>query len=181
MQPALFARPCSRALSFAIVFLSCFALHSQTQTARIGDRLRSLNRQLSETSLRAPDAERLLTERTGSLYALIDSDPAAALSLALPERTAAMLRAILPGRVDLLESIGEWQGAASAVVEDDYERHVSRTRWQFRIPEGRARLYFVGPPPALPCERTVKVKGLRLRDRIVAERATLVAAAAEAA
>jgi hypothetical protein len=136
------------------------------QTAGVPDRLRSFNRQLSENTLTARDAEQILSGRAQALYSLMESDPAEAVAAALPTRDIARLRGMVPGRPELLETSGEWRGPAIALLED------SRTRWRITIAGASLELFLSGAPPRLDCERELQVSGMRLGDRLAASTAT---------
>jgi M6 family metalloprotease-like protein len=96
--------------------------------------------------------------RTEALYALMAVDPAGAARSAEPE-----LR-------------GEWQGHVVAVIEDDLRHNRQHTRYRAHIGNSDYELYFAGPAPELACNRVFRIGGVRLRDRMVAETATPVAA-----
>ena len=148
------------------------------QPANTADRVRNLSRILVETRPGTVEAAQILRERSEALYKLMDSDPALALSLALPPDRTEELKQSLPPDTDLVESSGEWRGPAIAVVEDDFGRGRSRIRWNIRLSGQLVELYFADRPPALSCERELQVRGIRLRGRLVAGWTAVVDAAA---
>ena len=169
---------CAVCLPLAAGLLLSIGSGLHAQTTGVAERLGDWNRQITESDLGAEDARRILSERANSLYFLIQSDPASALGLALPDGEIARLRSAAGGRPELLETRGEWQGRAIAIVDDDLQRHVSRTRWRIQLEGGPVEVYFAGARPALTCEHEVKVAGVRLGDRLVAENATVTTHAA---
>ena len=100
--------------------------------------------------------------RAEALYALMPVNPAEAARSAGPE-----LR-------------GHWQGHIVAVIEDDLRHNRQQTRYRARIGAADFELYFAGQPPALACNRDYLIGGVHLRDRMIAETATPVAAVASA-
>jgi M6 family metalloprotease-like protein len=169
---------CAAGLSLAASLLCSVGLLLNAQTSDAIGRLRDWNRRLTAGSLSTADAASILRQRARSLYTLIRSDPAAALSVALPQEQIDAVGNSGAATADLLEIRGEWQGPAVAVIEDDFQHGVSRTRWRIRIEGAPVEVYFAGASPTLQCEHEVKVSGVRLGGRIAAATATVLAATA---
>jgi hypothetical protein len=96
--------------------------------------------------------------RAEALYALMPQNPAEA------ARSAGS------------ELHGQWQGRILAIVEDDLRHGRQNTRYRARIGASDFELYFAGQPPALACDREYRIGGVQVRNRMVAETATPVAA-----
>ena len=94
---------------------------------------------------------------------LIASNPSQALPAVLPEDAARRLREIAPSAA--IESVGEWEGTAEAIIEDDFANRRSRTHWYLRTPTGRAEMFFAGRSPRVPGSR-VRIKGVQSGNRI---------------
>ncbi len=135
------------------------------QQAPVAERVRDANRRVTQGSTEP----RMLSERAEALYQLMESDPKAALTLALPEERQAELRRSLPANSALVERSGQWTGPVQALVEDDFQNHRSRTRWFLQAGTERLELYFAGPAPEITCEREFRVAGFRLQDRMVVD------------
>jgi M6 family metalloprotease-like protein len=93
-----------------------------------------------------------------ALYSLMASNPAEAARQARPEFR------------------GMWQGRIGAIVADDLRHGRSSTRYRAYLAGSAFDLYFAGPAPALDCGREFRISGVKVRDRVVAEVATPVAA-----
>jgi M6 family metalloprotease-like protein len=98
-----------------------------------------------------PLTPREATRRAGLLRELIAADPARALQLAA------------------LEQRTDFTGIPEATVEDDFERHSTRTRWVLRTPSGETvELHFATGARPQDCTREIRVTGIRVEDRIAA-------------
>jgi hypothetical protein len=98
----------------------------------------------------------------------MESDPRAAISLALPAGEAARLSSILPGTVNQIEFRSEWQGSITVIVEDDFGRHTSRTRFWMETGGERVEVHFTDNPVGLTSGEIVKARGIRLENQIAA-------------
>jgi M6 family metalloprotease-like protein/uncharacterized repeat protein (TIGR01451 family) len=130
-----------------------------------------LNQALASIAARPANSvqlQQLLSQRATLFSALIVSDPAAAVSLALPQDLAQQFKADAPAGA--LESRGEWQGRMEATVADDFEHHRSQTRWYLGSDEGKIEL-FLGNHPAPPLGEPAAVRGVRMGDRLAVESA----------
>ena len=105
----------------------------------------------------------VLKTRASLLSQLMVADPAMAAELALPADIAERLRASVPP--DTLETAGQWTGTLQMVIEDDFERHRSRTRWMLSTAE---RIYEVVSPelPKWRSGTSVRISGVALGGRI---------------
>jgi len=143
------------------------------------DQIAALNAELSAApsgSANPGQARQLLNRRAALLADLIASDPAKALTLALPQEVAGRLGA--DPYSGAIEVHGEWAGAAEAIVEDGRHGRSGRTLWYLHTSQGPLELYFAGQSPSQP-HAAVSVRGMRSANRVaVAEIATQSAASA---
>ena len=161
------ARSIGLAVSFAVFALLAFA---QAPDAR--SRAESLTSRIRQ-SIGGRNLPELLRERAVLLSELMESDPQAALSLALtPEERAGMLEAA-PDAADAIETMGQWSGTLEVAVADDFEHHRSRRTHRLRTASRLLDLSFADSPPASSCGQQLDVDGLRLGDRVVAQGAVV--------
>ena len=116
----------------------------------------------------ALSALELARGRAEALVALIRDAPARALEAALPAEALDELRARNPELAPHLESRGEWEGAASLLVADDFERGRS---WEFHLletPQGGA-LEAYGVSVGRGAGGRMRVSGIALRGRIAVQ------------
>ncbi len=157
-----------RRCSFAVCVLLYSGLPLIAQTELHVERLRQLNGEVRRPGMNQAGLARVLADRAGALRTLIESDPRAAVSLALPSDEIERLNRALPGRGELLETRGEWRGPVIAGVEDDFQNRASRTRWEMKAGGRSVQLHFADAPPLLACEREMAVSGIRLGDHVAA-------------
>lgn len=130
----------------------------------------------------AADADAALARRQRILASLIDRDPAQAASLALPAAFLAALRQAFPKSAQHLEQRDDWEGVLEELVEDDFERGVSRTIVRLRTAGETLEVHWAGPRPAgVEAGAVVRVRGVRVGNRVAATSATVVALASQAA
>jgi M6 family metalloprotease-like protein len=128
----------------------------------------------------------LCQEKPGSeglaarLSALIESDPRPGIFLALPAGEATRLSSMLPGAVNQIEFPGEWQGPLTVIVEDDFVRNMSRTRFWMETGGERVEVHFADDPTGLASGQIVKVRGIRLGNQIAATLTSVAPRAASA-
>ena len=118
----------------------------------------------------ALSALELARGRAEALVALIRDAPARALEAALPAEALDELRARNPELAPHLEQRGEWEGAASLMVADDFERGRS---WEFHLletPQGGA-LEAYGVSVGRRNGGRMRVSGIALRGRIAVQEA----------
>ena len=116
----------------------------------------------------ALSALELARGRAEALVALIRDAPARALEAALPAEALDELRARNPELAPHLEQRGEWEGAASLMVADDFERGRS---WEFHLletPQGGA-LEAYGVSVGRRNGGRMRVSGIALRGRIAVQ------------
>ena len=116
----------------------------------------------------ALSALELARGRAEALVALIRDAPARALEAALPAEALDELRARNPELAPHLERRGEWEGAASLLVADDFERGRS---WEFHLletPQGGA-LEAYGVSVGRRNGGRMRVSGIALRGRIAVQ------------
>ena len=116
----------------------------------------------------ALSALELARGRAEALVALIRDAPARALEAALPAEALDELRARNPELAPHLEQRGEWEGAASLIVADDFERGRS---WEFHLletPQGDA-LEAYGVSVGRRNGGRMRVSGIALRGRIAVQ------------
>jgi len=152
-----------------------------TANAGLADSVRALNQRLAGPLPSNPAALLSnLVERAGRLSALMESDARAAISLALPAEEAARLSSILPDAVNQIESRGEWKGPLTVVVEDDFARGASRTRFWIETGGERVEVHFEDTPAFLTSGEIIEVWGIRLGNRIAAALSSVAPAASGA-
>jgi len=123
-------------------------------------RILDLNRSILR--LDARDAEQSLRQRAGELAALIQDDPARALSVAFSAETVAELAAKYPDSADVLEQPGNWEGPVQRWTFD-YPDRAPRTMIQMMGSRGTLELHFAaGAEPVIDCGSTMKVAGIRM-------------------
>ena len=118
----------------------------------------------------ALSALELASGRAEALVALIRDAPARALEAALPAEALDELRARNPELAPHLEQRGEWEGAASLLVADDFERGRS---WEFHLletPQGGAMEAY-GVSGGRRNGGRMRVFGIALRGRIAVQEA----------
>ena len=118
----------------------------------------------------ALSALELARGRAEALVALIRDAPARALEAALPAEALDELRARNPDLAPHLEQRGEWEGAASILVADDFERGRS---WEFHLletPQGDAMEAY-GVSVGRGAGGRMRVSGIALRGRIAVQEA----------
>src|SRR5258708_31993230 len=107
---------------------------------------------------------RRIRDRASLLARLIETDPAAAVSSALPPETLAAMTAAYPG--EPLETTGAWEGEGQKLVEDDFDHGTSRERYQVVIDGEIVSAFFAGGAPRFQCGQKVNVSGVRLGGRL---------------
>ena len=161
----------------AAVFSLVFAVLGLAQTRDSGEagiRVRALNLELRRPSQASRDHTHLLIRlRARALESLIEADPQLALSLAMPPETLAEFAASVPEASSELESEGEWEGPVEVSVEDDFEHGLSRTRIRIQTQGKMLEVFFAGAQPKTHCGQSIKVKGMRVGNRIAAVSASV--------
>src|ERR1044071_5171514 len=144
-----------------------------------GGQLDAFNRELIGLSTDSGKEARtrlgqIARSRSPLLAEILQSDPAEALRLALPDNILDRLRAISPEIGRDLESRGEWSGSVQVTVEDDFAHGASRTHTSLRS-EGRdLELYFAGPQPELRSGTTLRTEGLRVGQMLAVRDAAVL-------
>jgi M6 family metalloprotease-like protein len=153
---------------FVVVVLVLFSASAlvtaqQRSSESLSQQIKTLNARLgapvSEVEMR-----RRIRDRASLLAELIETDPSAAIAMALPEDNRAALAAAYPN--EPIESSGTWEGEGRQLVEDDFAHGVSRTRYTVMIDGQEVSAFFAGQTPRFQCGRNVNVSGLRLGGRI---------------
>jgi M6 family metalloprotease-like protein len=139
----------------------------QSDSGALAERVRSFNRELLSSSP-APVSS-ILAQRAARMFELMESDPRAAIRLSLSAAQAARLSVVSPDATGSIESQGEWHGALTVVVEDDFSRGTSRQRYWIETGGVRVEVYFADHPGGLSSGHTVSVRGIRLGKRIAAD------------
>jgi len=141
----------------------------QSKGSALADSVRSLNQELdrSLSPSRAPSAS-ILAERAARMFELMDSDPQAAIGLSLSTAQAARLSAGWPDAAASIESQGEWHGALTVLIDDDFSHGTSRTRYWIATGGEHFEVYFAGHPTGLRSGEAVSIRGIRLRNRMAA-------------
>jgi M6 family metalloprotease-like protein len=150
--------PASRILRSAGVFLLALtALEAQPKAS--ADRVRALNGQvlrLDGEIRQAPDgttaalrsqATAAIRRRSAELRALMASDPAQALSLALSPELASELASRYPEAAASLETHGIWQGNLEYWIAD-YPHGAHRSVFRLKTSRGTMDVHFAGREPA---------------------------------
>ncbi|XXF75432.1 NEW3 domain-containing protein [Myxococcaceae bacterium GXIMD 01537] len=122
------------------------------------------------------DAERALEERARALESLAAVDPAAAWARALPEEVRAQALRRAPGAAAWLETRGAWEGELEVLVVDSPSLHELRRDYFVNVGRERHPLHFTrAAPRGLHSGQQVRVKGLRVGQRLLAEETGLEA------
>jgi M6 family metalloprotease-like protein len=101
------------------------------------------------------------------------ADTPRAIASALPPALAERLRKTA-GNTAAIETIGQWEGVAEAIVfEDDHHEH-ALTRWYLRTPNERLEMFFNIPPADKP-GASIQVRGMRIANRLAAAETTQTA------
>src|SRR5215469_276976 len=116
------------AVSVALVFTGSTGIAADQPRQRV----RALNRELVEGST-VRDQSLVVTERESALQELIQSDPAGALQLQLPEDLQHGLAARYPQMATHLETRGKWQGPLVCLTHDDFKNHRSNSFCEMRV------------------------------------------------
>jgi len=161
-----------RAPVFPLLFLAATTAFAQPAPDPLPEKVASLNERIRRTT---PSAG-LFSERSAAMRELIRRDPARALEVALPDEALTALRRAFPARAAELETRGEWSGTITEGVEDDFERHQSRSRWWLHSGKINLDLRPAGPVD-LRSGEAVRVQGLRLGSVVATTGITREAAA----
>lgn len=160
-------------LAFALMVVASAEVVSRPQErldrGALAEEVRSLNQELDRSLLSSrASVPRILAERAARLSELIRSDPQAAVRLSLSAAQAARLSAVSPDVASQIESQGEWHGALTVLVEDDFPLGTSRTRYWIETGGERVEVYFANHPRGLSSGQVVSVRGIRLGKRMAA-------------
>ncbi len=141
----------------------------QSDSGALAERVRSFNQELDRSLSSGPaPVSSILAERAARMFQLMESDPRAAIRLSLSAAQAARLSAASPDATGSIESQGEWQGALTVVVDDDFSRGTSRQRYWIETFGDRVEVYFADHPNSLSSGHAVSVRGIRLGKRMAA-------------
>jgi len=72
------------------------------------------------------------------------------------------------GPATRIDTQGEWQGPLTVMVEDDFTRGASRTRFWMETDGERVEVHFASNPEGLTSGEIVKVRGIRIGNQIAA-------------
>jgi hypothetical protein len=150
-------------IAFFFLLAAGPALAQQRSPESLSQQIKTLNLQLG-APVTGAEMRRRIRDRATLLANLIETDPSAAVALALPEDTRAAIAAAYPE--EPVESSGTWEGEGQELVEDDFAHGVSRTRYTVLIDGQEVSAFFAGATPRFQCGRKVSVTGLRLGGRI---------------
>ena len=153
---------------FSSLILSILA-QQPTGSQDLEERIDRLNRQLIASGASTAESSRLLGERAVLMKEAIRRIPGKTPLLALPQATLERFAAAGADPA-VLEASGEWKGELDVLVEDDFDRGVSRTRHILRGGGRDVELHFSGTQPEPQCGQLVTVKGTRLADDVAVER-----------
>lgn len=130
----------------------------------------------------AGDVDAALARRKRILASWIVREPARAASLALPTSVLAALRQAFPKSAQHLEQRNDWEGVLEELVEDDFEHGMSRTIVRLKTAGETLEVHWAGPRPAgVQAGAVVRLRGVRVGNRVAATSATIVALASQAA
>src|ERR1700693_2074626 len=142
----------------------------QSDSGALAERVRSFNQELDRSlSSSSAAVSSILVVRAARMFQLMESDPRAAIRLSLSAAQAARLSVVSPDATGSIESRGEWQGALTVVVEDDFSRGTSRERYWIETGGDRVEVYFADHPNGLSSGHAVSVRGIRLGKRMAAD------------
>src|SRR5438105_4559431 len=132
-----------------------------TQTRSLNSSLLQLheaiqNADVLEAQALRSRAEVLIERRAAQLSALIEENPAAALSMAFSPELIADLAANFPDSAAKLEKQGTWEGPAQAWVEDHPDGS-QRSFVQLRLSEQTLRVHFDRVRPNPKCGESLRV------------------------
>jgi M6 family metalloprotease-like protein/uncharacterized repeat protein (TIGR01451 family) len=171
-----------RLCAVGLVLLVTSLLRGQAVVTR-ETQIAGTNQELSRLATDPLDASaisrirQLTRSRLSVLTDVLQSDPAEALRLALPETTLQRLRVAAPDIGEALESRGEWSGPAEVVAEDDFEHGASRTHTSITAEGRKLKVLFAGSAPAVRSGAVIRIKGLRVGDLVAASEAMVQTAA----
>jgi M6 family metalloprotease-like protein len=146
------------------------------QTRSLNASLLQLHQAIQEADTLEAEALRsradiLIERRAAQLSALIEDNPAAALSIAFSPELLADLAAKFPESASKLERQGTWEGPAQAWIEDHPDGwHKSFV--QLRAAEQNLRVHFDGARPNLKCGDRLRVTGVQTGNVMAAESTT---------
>jgi hypothetical protein len=150
---------CSFTALSAGLFLAYPAAAQVDDTALLRTQIQELNRQLEVSVAAGSDRQKpLLDQRAALLVRLMEDDPLALGSLALPSSIAAQAGG-------MVESAGEWTGVLEVAVADDFERHRSRTEWYLQE-HGRRWQLHLSATPHQSAGSAIKVAGVSIAGHI---------------
>ena len=138
-------------------------------------RLRNLPAASSPAEIRR-QAAAVIGNRAAVLEALIEENPAEALSLAFSSELLSELEAAFPESVGQLESVDDWEGPVEVTIEDDGNMSSHRTVHRISIQSiGVFNLHFAKQPAAdLQSGQTLRIRrGIRVRSEIAADGAVV--------
>ena len=159
-------------VAFTIAVLASCA-SAQTEPDELEYRITELNGVLSAQSARIADnigsvdrpMRSVLVERASLLRRLMVVDPARIARLGLIREAAARIRSL--GIPDSLEDEGEWTGNIDRLTADDFETRRSQRHILLRTGREDVEL-FLAEGARLPKAGVVRVRGIRLGDRVAA-------------
>ena len=176
-----------RRLGFFVVLflLVLFSPPASAQTDLVA-RVRGLNNELlrlhGEIRQNRPDqvqahrsqAAQVIAQRAAALLALIQRDPAQALSLTLSRDVLADLAAAFPDSASGLESSGTWRGPIERWVSESADLKSSKTFTRLKTGDQTIDLHFVGhEPPVLTSGSTLRATGVRIGDSVAVTNSTV--------
>jgi M6 family metalloprotease-like protein len=123
----------------------------------------------SEAAALRARAAAVIERRAAHLSALIEENPAAALSMAFPPELLADLAGKFPDSAGRLESYGTWQGLIEYWIEDSADLKSSRSLIRMRSGADRIDLHFAGRVPSIRSGDLLQAVGLKLGSAVVAE------------
>jgi hypothetical protein len=125
---------------------------------------------------------RALEERAGLLKRLFSEDPDPATAELFPPQFASQLQRDFAPFSQLIESYGVWQGVIEHLIEDDFDRGVSRSIVRLRTSGERLLLHGRAVSGAdFQGGQIVQIQGVRLGDRVLVTGTRVIAPASGAA
>lgn len=146
------------------IFLSCAVFSAISLCAQSDDTAAATIASLNSQILLAPEArdtEILLRKRSSLLQELIRSNPERALTLAFSGGKLARLRNAHPHLHAQLETRGQWEGNAFAMVLDSKDLRSSRAYLRMHSAQGDINIYAAHSAQILSGTRRYRVEGLR--------------------
>jgi hypothetical protein len=170
------------------VAVSCFCsavaqiqVPEASQGRTLAAQVQVLTAALSDPLTGSPLAqiEEVAAKRAAILSILMEREPKAALQFSLSDDERLRVLSAAPDAAATIEQHGQWEGSLEVGVAEDWKERMSRVMYSIRAGGELLDVTFT-EAPMIPAGASVRIGGIRLGKRVVANSATVLQRAAAA-